>query len=410
MTIRQALAPWPHYPRRQLASRYLATLRASASRSISVIGATGVGKTEFLRFDLMPLAIANGWRCVYVDLRKCLDRPFESLIAQLDPEPAVRAKVLASRPHSCVARLLAPSLLERLEWQPAASTEAHPADPAPREIERRLHHALQRLLNDDARRLLLIVDNIECVRTAVHQPVGDALKQVLARYDLRVSTIFASSSRIAFDASMQNRSIAHASLGDERLTLPRIDEGFEHAIGKWAASRAGGIEPDLNEMRSAMRALARSPRLFRSAVALILAGEATHIGDAAAQVRANAVNGIGLLAPIGKLTALQAVLLREVWCSGEALYAMSHRARYASATGVTEVSKVDVQGGLKRLERLGLVFRDDDGLYRLASTNLDALFELDQIEQNSHPTRLSERPTRTTPSDTPSSTPSSSVA
>ncbi|MEJ0002791.1 MAG: hypothetical protein WDN30_03125 [Pararobbsia sp.] len=61
-------------------------------------------------------------------------------------------------------------------------------------------------------------------------------------------------------------------------------------------------------------------------------------------MRANAVNGIGLLAPISKLTPLQAVLLREIWHSGEALYASLHRARYAAATGVAEVSKVDVQG------------------------------------------------------------------
>ncbi len=43
------------------------------------------------------------------------------------------------------------------------------------------------------------------------------------------------------------------------------------------------------------------------------------------------------------------------------------------------------RGGLKRLERHGLVFRDGDGLYRLASTNLDLLFELDQLEQNAMP-------------------------
>jgi hypothetical protein len=114
----------------------------------------------------------------------------------------------------------------------------------------------------------------------------------------------------------------------------------------------------------------------------VLSGDATQVLAAAESIREQALDDARQSAQINRLSALQAVLLREVWLSGTELYASVRRDRYAGAAGLADVSKADVQGALKRLERRGLVYRHSDSPYALASTNLDFLFELDKLQQS----------------------------
>ncbi|MEJ0002790.1 MAG: hypothetical protein WDN30_03120 [Pararobbsia sp.] len=138
MMIRQALTPWPHYPIQRLARHVLANLGGPGGRRTAVLtGPSGH------RQDRVPLPGPDAARdrgrfhCVYVDLGMRPARLVDSLLAQLDPDPSTQASVLASRPASCVARWLAPSLLGRLEWAPAATPDAAEPGITPRDIEPR---------------------------------------------------------------------------------------------------------------------------------------------------------------------------------------------------------------------------------------------------------------------------------
>jgi hypothetical protein len=313
-----------------------------------------------------------------------------------------------------------PSLIEHVELKRPLMHIDSCSGTSVSTIDVRLTDAIADALVQDDQPVMLVFDNVHVLDTAGRQAIGAVLRGVPARSAARLACIFSGSSREGLVSSCDedadlcgapgsgsagysgghvyghpdgypdgHHSGRHAGsrsinslLGERRILLPRLDDGFVQTVCRWSASRLGGTAPELTEARAAIRAVARSASLFRRAFAHVLSGDATQMLTAAESIRKTALDDAHQSAPINRLSALQAVLLREVWLSGTELYASVRRDRYASAAGLSEVSKADVQGALKRLERRGLVYRQSDSPYALASTNLDLLFELDQLQQS----------------------------
>ncbi|CAB3800197.1 ATP-binding protein [Pararobbsia alpina] len=415
MKMRQALAPWPHHPRAALADHYLRVLGECETRSMTLLGPSGIGKTEFLTLDFLPLAIARGFRCVYADLAPRVASPVEWLAT---PPHHVACSSDAASPRETaqtITRLLLPSLLECVESKRPLMHIDSCSGASVSAIDTRLKDAIREAVGQADQPVMLVFDNVHVLDAVGRQAIGAELRGVPARSAAKLACVFAGSSREGLVSSRSeyadlcgvpgNRSGSPSSsrsgsrsgnpprhdagthtgcgvFGGHKVLLPRLDDGFVQTVCRWSASRLGGAAPELAEARAAIRAVARSARLFRRAFAHVLSGDATQVLAAAESIRKSALDDARLSASVNKLSALQAVMLREVWLSGTELYASVRRDRYACVAGLPEVSKADVQGALKRLERRGLVYRPSDGPYALASTNLDFLFELDELQQS----------------------------
>ena len=375
--MRQALAPWPHHPRAALADHYLRALGQCNTRSMTLLGPSGIGKTEFLTLDFLPLAIVRGFRCVYVDLASYSTGPLEWLAA--------------AQTSQTITRLLLPSLIEYVESQRQRMHIDSCSGSSVSTIDARLVDAIAEAAGQHEQAVMLVFDNVHVLDPVGRRAIGALLRNVPASAATRITSVFAGSSREGLAASGNDdadRCVAsdirseEGSLGGCKVLLPRLGDGFVQTVCRWSACRLGGGAPELTEARAAGRAVARSASLFRRAFAHVLSGDATQVLTAAEAIRKTTLDDARLSAPINRLSALQAVLLREVWRSGTELYASVRRDGYARAAGLSEVSKADVQGALKRLERRGLVYRHSDSPYALASTNLDLLFELDQLQQS----------------------------
>jgi hypothetical protein len=395
--MRQALAPWPHHPRAALADQYLRALGQGETRSMTLLGPSGIGKTEFLTLDFLPLAITRGFRCVYADLASHATAPLEWLAAPHRHLACTADAIVARETTQSVTRLLLPSLMEYVESQRQRMHVDSCSASLVSKIDVRLVEAITEAAAQDEQPVMLVFDNVHVLDAAGRQALSTVLRTVSARAAARIHCVFAGSSREGLalpchdDAHAGSAcnlsgtsgiSSGHDGLGNYKVLLPRLGDGFVQTICRWSASRLGGTAPELGEARAASRAVARSANLFRRAFAQVLSGDATQVLAAAEAIRKAALDDARLSAPINRLSALQAVVLREVWLSGTELYASVRRDHYASAAGLPEVSKADVQGALKRLERRGLVYRHSDSPYALASTNLDLLFELDQLQQS----------------------------
>lgn len=68
-----------HYPRNELAKHYLNTLVIGA-QSLAIFAERRKGKTEFCRYDLMPYALEQGYRCVYVNFWEDRSNPSACLV------------------------------------------------------------------------------------------------------------------------------------------------------------------------------------------------------------------------------------------------------------------------------------------------------------------------------------------
>ncbi|MHB8236188.1 MAG: ATP-binding protein [Acidithiobacillus ferrivorans] len=71
--------PW-HYPRTALADQYLKTLGIGLSKSLVLFAQRRMGKTEFLRKDLLPAAEMAGYITIYVSLWESREDPKSVLL------------------------------------------------------------------------------------------------------------------------------------------------------------------------------------------------------------------------------------------------------------------------------------------------------------------------------------------
>src|SRR5882672_5331720 len=375
------LSVWPHYARSALATLHLQQIRLGI-RTFTLFAPRGFGKTEFIKSDLMPAAVKAGLRAVYIDLWLVESDPVESLIQQLRP-----ASVTAVSSASRFPRLK--GVAKRLH--PAARTEAkikasvlgqsieidlHKSAPTAANRPEALLQAIADCLDQDSRPILLVLDEVQTLASPKYDSMVKTLRSIFQAHDARIVRIFTGSSRSGLDRLFRRNKAALFQQGGADIVLPPLDRGFVELIGRWCSQQTGGrLVISLDEGYGVLRKLGHSARLFRRAIEQVLIGRAASLADAAAYVRNAELVDPLLTVKLRGLTDLQRVLLHAIWQSGEDLYSLDNRGAYAAALHVTSISASEVQGAIRRLERLELIYRAASGNYAIEPPELDLLIE-----------------------------------
>jgi hypothetical protein len=74
--------PW-HFPRYALAERYLQTLK-TGPQSLAIFAERRKGKTEFLNYDLTPIALKQRYRCTYINFWEDRTNPVTCVVNGID--------------------------------------------------------------------------------------------------------------------------------------------------------------------------------------------------------------------------------------------------------------------------------------------------------------------------------------
>lgn len=89
--------PW-HYPRRELAARYLQVFDIGLTSARALFAKRRMGKSEFLEQDLIPAARDAGYTTVYLNLWDARSQPAPAFVAALTRalEPTSLGKIARS--------------------------------------------------------------------------------------------------------------------------------------------------------------------------------------------------------------------------------------------------------------------------------------------------------------------------
>lgn len=379
------LSVWPHYARDALARLNLGQIKLGI-RTFTMFAPRGFGKTEFIKQDLLPAAAKAGLRCVYVDLWLIDGDPVESLIQQLRPESVTAAaSVKPFQKLRRVVRGLRQS--NRAETTVKTSFMGQSIEVGMRKSETTAANRLEALLRAfaaclaaDNRTIMLVLDEVQSLALPKHESIVKTLRSIFQAHDARIVRIFTGSSRSGLDRMFRRQKAALFQQGGTEINLPALDEGFIELISQWCAAQTGGrllIDVDLG-MR-VLRGLAYSARLYRKAVEQVLVGRAKDLSEAGANVQNTDLVDPTLAAKLSGLTDLQRVLLHAIWKLGIDVYSAENRAAYAAALGVASVSTSEAQGGIRRLERLQLIYRASTGEYTIEPPELDLLIERNSL-------------------------------
>jgi hypothetical protein len=190
MILNETLEPDPwHFARSDLARAYLDAFDLKLSSARGLFARRRMGKTEFLRRDLLPAALARGYLVAYTNLWDSRSAPDTALLAALSDalEPHGVKAVLAKlgRP---VKRVRASAALPGVQGSLEAELAAPTTDSATalREILKQLDR--------QSKPLLLAIDEAQVLARATHSDFAHSLRAALDVRKLRIKVIFAGSS------------------------------------------------------------------------------------------------------------------------------------------------------------------------------------------------------------------------
>jgi hypothetical protein len=181
--------PW-HYPRQELARRYLAAFDIGLESARGIFAKRRMGKTEFLNKDLIPAAKKADYLTAYANLWESRDNPAQALIAavSLALEPEGIGKLLR-RFNPPIKKIKASG---KMAGVVEGGVEAELVD-ASMVAGSALADVL-RSLDKTGKKLLLAIDEAQVLAVADHANFAHALRAALDVRKGTVKVLFAGSS------------------------------------------------------------------------------------------------------------------------------------------------------------------------------------------------------------------------
>lgn len=340
-----------------------------------------VGKTTFLREDVIPEAASRGWVTVYVDLWENKKLDPATLIAEA-------IKVELARHEGVVTKLARASKLDKISVMGTLALDfSRPGLP----VNVTLAHALGLLRQMAKAPVLMIVDEAQHALST-----GDGINAMFAlksaRDQLNVSSgapelmlIMTGSNRDKLAHLVLNK--AQPFFGSSVSPFPLLDKEFTNALAVWAnhgLSKDNQFAPDA--VYEAFKLVGGRPQMLRDIMGSVaLSGEASNLSTLLRQgaqewqnrVWAEFESEFESLSPLQQ--AILEVLIRKQK-TGFSPFSEESMAGYKALTGEVSLSPASVQSALEALRERGLVWRESRGAYSLEDESIADWFLTTRVD------------------------------
>jgi hypothetical protein len=358
--------PW-HYPRAELAAKYLQAFDVGLTSARALFAKRRMGKSEFLEQDLIPAARGAGYLTVYLNLWDARSQPAPAFLAALTralrPTGLGKLAKTLKRPlksikaSAKVAGMAEGSLEAELGGTEAAAT--------PKLTE------LIRSFDKPKRKMLLVLDEAQVLAESVHADLAHSLRASLDGRKQNIKVIFAGSSEATL-RRMFGRSTEPFYNWAPLEPFDLLGEEFVRAMVA-KVNRLSKYPLAQKDALAAFQALKRTPEFFRRYLSRYLAYADMGSRAALLDTEAHVFNDANFVSTWHRLLPADRELLRLIVSGVTDLFSESSRGRLGAALGLSEaVAKNVPQQALRRLQDADLVLRMDYGDYRVQD---DALAE-----------------------------------
>lgn len=351
--------PW-HFSRSSLARRTLTLLAAGPARALTLFAPRRTGKTEFLIKDFGPVAEADGHRAIYVSFWQAPLSPLAALLHAL--ETSLRQGTFSDRLRRA-GRVLSPKLQLSIPMVGRAEVDVGTLrGKPPGDLLLHLDELLGRVSMRSKPTILLLDEVQELARSDDNHALVAALRTSLDKRPDQLRSVFTGSSREDLAAMFAARQAPFFHFATP-IDLPSLGEPFVDHILKTMANVAQR-RPHRQEMLTAFNALHGNPYYFRTLVESMLLNPGLTTATALSEVRHRIAAELGFPNIWLSLTPLQRAVAQVLLHHGKP-FSQSARAAMAENLDGELPSPGRIQAALRRLQRLGLVDRQNGG-WRIA--------------------------------------------
>lgn len=248
--------PW-HFPRPDLAQAYLQGFDHGLTSARGLFARRRMGKTEFLKHDLLPAAIRAGYQAAYTNLWEDTDHPGQALATAI---------LLATQPRGLGKfweDLNTPVRTLKGGGKLPLGVEAT-LELGLEEKEKAAAPAIQAALqaaDKSKKRLLLVIDEAQVLAAPEHKAVAHALRAGLDIRKPAIKVLFAGSSEAAL-REMFSRAAAPFYNWAPVEPFPLLGREFVEAMVKQLA-KVAKVPLSLGDATKAFVALNETPEFFR---------------------------------------------------------------------------------------------------------------------------------------------------
>lgn len=343
-----------HYPRQDLTQRVMSAFDKGVSDTLTLFAPRRMGKTEFVRYDLIPEAAKRGYVPVYVSFWDNRDDPASALLLAIKTALAEgnwwkRATGRLSNAQVSFKTNAAGEFETSL-----AITEAQPIAPDSVTLADLRKHFTELLKNND--RVLLCLDEAQHLATSsAFESLVFFLRTILDENREQIRVMYTGSSRDGFRKLFSKRKAALFQ-SSSQIDLPDLGAGFiEHMRSCY--QQASGRDFTFTEGQRAFNLLNHVPREFRSVIERMILTGAEDILNEAALAYDQQEEDSSYPMIWQSLKGIDQALLLWIAYGHASLYQDACKGYLADRLGVDLVETHTVQNAINRLrgEHLSLV-------------------------------------------------------
>ena len=326
------------------------------ARALTLFAPRRTGKTEFLIKDLGPLAEAGGHRAIYASFWQEPLAPLAVLLHAL--ENALKRGGVGEGLRR-TGRTLAPKLQLSMPMVGKAEVDLSTlAGKPPSDLLLHLDDLLGRVSAGDKPTILMLDEVQELARSRDNEALVASLRTSLDKRPDQLKAVFTGSSREGLAAMFAARQAPFFHFATP-IDLPPLDESFvDHIVNTMAD--VAGRSPERRPMLGAFQVLHGNPYYFRTVVEAMLLNPSLDVSTAIEDVRGRIADELGFPRTWLSLTPVQRAVAQTLLEHAKP-FSQASRSAIAGRLGGEPPSSSRVQAALRRLERLGLVDKQNGG-------------------------------------------------
>lgn len=349
--------PW-HYPRPELARKYLELMSPGPAEAITLFSQRRTGKTAFLANDIADAAQAIGRVPVFVDLWK----------GRLDPGPALAeqlrmAALTLEQPKGFLQRIGRTEVTSVGLAGQSLSFKDRPTPEAPTDPTLAISYWGERMARATDKPIVLMIDEVQALATGKNAvDTASALRAFLqspAARSGKVQPIFTGSSRDGIQRLVNDSKAAFYQYG-AMPDFPSPDDGIARFMAKRLRESAG-VDVNETKLLAAFEELERKPGPLKSMVVAMATDRSAdvdkylhmQIGElrAAADVRVE----------LARLRPIEKVIIQRI-ADAKSLFSKEAQQDYMDRVG-TALNNKSINDAVTKLRNANLVTKVGHGQY-----------------------------------------------
>lgn len=332
-----------HFARTALAEQVLGMFDNGLSSALTFFAPRRMGKTEFLRKDITPVAEERGWRVFYFSFLDVDSGGATAFVAALSA---------FARGESWLGKML--GRVSKVSGGVGGVSAGVEIRGVPQED---IKAVIYRLATGQDK-VLLLLDEVQALAKPAHTPLVAALRTALDMYKDQVKVIFTGSSREGLRRMFSQANAPFFHFG-QNLPFPQLDRAFTDYLAV-VFEHTTKRKLDSDALWRAFVEMGHVPQLCRALVERLALNQELSLERAKLTLMQEVHQSRDYIQDWERCSALEHLLLLLIAGGGVELYSTSVREQLALQLGVPEIAVSSVQSALRSLSRRSLVFKAEE--------------------------------------------------